>query len=136
MANLGPACKNCGRFPRRTREHPRDHWLALTADDIDRKLIARVRRDRTCDFAIAGTTNCMNRLASTSHGAAEQARLFARLPAVIQATGLAHSTIYRLVASCAFPHPVHLGPRAITWRWSDLEQWCSTRGVKMAQAQQ
>ena len=78
----------------------------------------------------------MNRLASTSHASAEQARLFVRLPTVIQATGLGRSTIYRLVASGAFPRPVQLGPRAIVWRGSDLEQWCSTRGVKTAPAQQ
>jgi prophage regulatory protein len=71
----------------------------------------------------------MNRLASTSRGTAEPARLFARLPAVIHATGLGRSTIYRLVASGEFPRPVHLGPRAIAWRWSDLEQWSATRAT-------
>ncbi len=71
----------------------------------------------------------MNRLASTSRGAAEPARSFARLPTVIQATGLGRSTIYRLVASGEFPRPVHLGPRAIAWRWSDLEQWNATRAT-------
>jgi len=80
-----------------------------------------MRRDRTYASAIACTTTRMNRLASTSRSAAEQARLFVRLPAGIQATGLGRSTIYRLVASGAFPRPVHLGPRAIAWRWSDLE---------------
>jgi prophage regulatory protein len=54
---------------------------------------------------------------------AEAPRLFARLPTVMQATGLGRSTIYRLVASGAFPAPVHLGPRAVAWRWSDLDQW-------------
>lgn len=72
----------------------------------------------------------MNRPISTSRDAAEPARLlFARLPTVIQATGLGRSTIYRLVASGAFPRPVHLGPRAIAWRWSDLEQWSATRAT-------
>ena len=71
----------------------------------------------------------MNRLASTTRSAVEPARLFARLPTVIQATGLGRSTIYRLVASGAFPRPVHLVPRAIAWRWSDLEQWSATRAA-------
>jgi prophage regulatory protein len=71
----------------------------------------------------------MNRLASTSRSTAEPARLFARLPTVIQATGLGRSTIYRLIASGEFPRPVHLGPRAIAWRWSDLEQWSATRAT-------
>ena len=69
----------------------------------------------------------MNHLASTTRSAVEPARLFARLPAVIQATGLGRSTIYRLVANGAFPRPVHLGTRAIASRWTDLEQWSATR---------
>ena len=72
-------------------------------------------------------TNRMSRIAHTSRDAAEPPRLFARLPTVMQATGLGRSTIYRLVASGAFPQPVHLGPRAIAWRWSDLERWSATR---------
>ena len=71
----------------------------------------------------------MNRLAPTSHGAAEQPPLFVRLPTVIQPTGLGRSTIYQLVAIGAFPRPVHLGLRAIAWRWSDLEQWSATRAA-------
>ena len=54
-------------------------------------------------------------------------RLFARLPTVMQATGLGRSTIYRLVASGAFPAPVHLGPRAVAWRWTDLDRWSESR---------
>jgi prophage regulatory protein len=53
--------------------------------------------------------------------------LFARLPTVMQATGLGRSTIYRLMADGAFPAPVHLGPRAVGWRWSDLDQWSASR---------
>ena len=71
----------------------------------------------------------MNRFTPTSRDTAESPRLFARLPTVIQATGLGRSTIYRLVASGAFPQPVHLGPRAIAWRWSDLERWSATRAT-------
>ena len=54
---------------------------------------------------------------------AEAPRLFARLPTVIAATGLGRSTIYRLIASGTFPAPVHVGPRAVAWRWSDLDKW-------------
>lgn len=62
----------------------------------------------------------MNRLASTTQPAAMPARMFARLPTVMQATGLGRSTIYRLVSKGAFPPPVHLGPRAVAWRWSAI----------------
>ena len=61
----------------------------------------------------------MNRAASATPRLVEPARVFARLPTVMQATGLGRSTIYRLVASGGFPPPVHLGPRAVAWRWSD-----------------
>jgi prophage regulatory protein len=63
---------------------------------------------------------------------AEPTRLFARLPTVIQATGLGRSTIYRLIADGAFPAPVHLGPRAVAWRWSDLDQWSQSRTTTWA----
>jgi predicted DNA-binding transcriptional regulator AlpA len=43
----------------------------------------------------------------------------------MQATGLGRSTIYRLVARGA----VHLGPRAVAWRWSDLDSWSESRGA-------
>jgi prophage regulatory protein len=69
----------------------------------------------------------MQRPETATHHAADPARLFARLPTVIQATGLGRSTIYRLVASGAFPAPVHLGPRAVAWRWSDLDRWSQSR---------
>jgi prophage regulatory protein len=69
----------------------------------------------------------MTRPEAVAIRATEPARLFARLPTVIQATGLGRSTIYRLVASGAFPAPVHLGPRAVAWRWSDLDQWSQSR---------
>jgi prophage regulatory protein len=49
--------------------------------------------------------------------------MFVRLPAVLATTGLGRSTIYRLVADGSFPSPVKLGPRAVAWRWADIERW-------------
>lgn len=57
----------------------------------------------------------------------EAPRLLARLPTVLQLTGLGRSTIYRLVARGSFPRPVRVGLRAVAWRWSDLEQWSRSR---------
>ena len=88
-----------------------------------------MRGDRAYASDIARPTTRMDRLTPSSRGAASPARLFARLPTVMQATGLGRSTIYRLVATGKFPRPVHLGPRAIAWRWSDLEQWSATRAT-------
>ena len=46
-----------------------------------------------------------------------------RLPAVLLATGLARSTVYRMVAEHTFPAPVKLARRAVGWRQDDVRQW-------------
>lgn len=44
-------------------------------------------------------------------------------------TGLGRSTIYRLMAERKFPSPVRLGPRAVAWRRTDLDEWSEARPV-------
>jgi prophage regulatory protein len=56
-------------------------------------------------------------------------RLLARLPVVLRVTGLGRSTIYSWIADGSFPVPVRLGPRAVAWRWSDLDRWTQSRAV-------
>jgi prophage regulatory protein len=46
-----------------------------------------------------------------------------RLPAVLQATGLSRSTIYRMVAAHTFPAPFKLAKRAVRWRHDHVRQW-------------
>lgn len=55
--------------------------------------------------------------------------LFLRMPTVMRLTGLGRSTIYRLIAERKFPSPVRLGPRAVAWRSSDLDEWSEARSV-------
>jgi predicted DNA-binding transcriptional regulator AlpA len=50
-----------------------------------------------------------------------------RLPAVLEATGLGRSTVYRLTAEHAFPAPVKLAKRAVGWRDDDVRRWTSGR---------
>jgi prophage regulatory protein len=50
-----------------------------------------------------------------------------RLPAVLQANGLARSTVYRMVAERTFPAPVRLAKRAVGWRHDDVRQWTMGR---------
>lgn len=50
-----------------------------------------------------------------------------RLPAVLLATGLARSTVYRMVAEHTFPAPVRLAKRAVGWRHDDVRQWTIAR---------
>jgi len=59
--------------------------------------------------------------------AGDPARVLARLPVVLKMTGLGRSTIYRWIADGSFPPPVRLGPRAVAWRWSDLDRWTRSR---------
>ena len=50
-----------------------------------------------------------------------------RLPAVLRATGLARSTVYRMMAEHTFPAPVKLAKRAVGWRHDDVRQWTNER---------
>ena len=71
----------------------------------------------------------MRRYASQA-GTAEavtSSALLLRIAAVIQATGLGRSTIYKLIAEDKFPLPVQLTGRAVAWRRADLERWSATR---------
>ena len=54
-------------------------------------------------------------------------RRLARLQAVLKLTGLCRSTVYRWVADRSFPPPVRVGPCAVAWRCSDLDQWTQLR---------
>ena len=37
--------------------------------------------------------------------------------------GLSRSTIYKLMSQGTFPKAIHLGPRTVGWRMSDIEDW-------------
>ena len=52
---------------------------------------------------------------------------FLRLKEVVQMVGLSRASIYRLMDSSDFPHPIRVGPRAVRWRLRDIEQWMSER---------
>ena len=48
-------------------------------------------------------------------------------------TGLARSTIYLHIKAGSFPRSIALGPRAVGWLESDVNNWIASR-VQMAQA--
>ena len=52
---------------------------------------------------------------------------FLRMPSVVRMTGLARSTIYRLIAEKKFPQPVRVGDRAVAWRQVDIDRWSDER---------
>ena len=46
-----------------------------------------------------------------------------RRPEVEAITGLSCSSIYALMAKGEFPRPMRVGPRAVAWRDSDVQEW-------------
>jgi prophage regulatory protein len=50
-----------------------------------------------------------------------------RLPNVVAATGLARSTVYKLISAGQFPAPLRLTTRAVAWQLSEIEAWIASR---------
>lgn len=50
-----------------------------------------------------------------------------RLKAVMESTGLARSTIYKLISLGDFPRSIPLGVRSVGWIDSEVQQWIETR---------
>mgnify|MGYP003632359562 FL=1 len=46
---------------------------------------------------------------------------------VIDRTGLARSTIYLKISNHEFPKPINLGPRAVGWLESDIDDWIDSQ---------
>ena len=56
-----------------------------------------------------------------------QAPQIVKRPEVEAATGLSRSSIYRLVATGAFPAPLKLSSRSVGWRADELAAWIEQR---------
>lgn len=50
-------------------------------------------------------------------------KIILRLDSVLTRTGLSRSSIYNQINQGIFPKPVALGPRAVGWRESDINDW-------------
>jgi len=50
-----------------------------------------------------------------------------RLPEVMKNTGLARSTIYKMVAAKNFPVQISLGVKSVGWLESDIQNWIQDR---------
>jgi len=59
--------------------------------------------------------------------AAEPMSSFLRVRDVLRITGLARSTLYRMMAEECFPAPCRLGARAVGWRRDDIVHWSQSR---------
>ncbi len=50
-----------------------------------------------------------------------------RLPTVKERTALSRSSIYKFIAAGSFPKSVRLGPRAVGWLESGIDEWITAR---------
>jgi prophage regulatory protein len=50
-----------------------------------------------------------------------------RRPEVESRTGLKRSTMYLYIQQGTFPRPVPLGPRAVAWLSSEVDEWIEAR---------
>lgn len=48
---------------------------------------------------------------------------FLRLKDVMECTGLARSTVYKLIEEGSFPKSVSLGARAVAWVEGEVQEW-------------
>lgn len=55
------------------------------------------------------------------------AQTILRLPTVKARTALSRSSIYKFVTAGTFPRPVQLGPRAVGWVESEVNEWIDRR---------
>ena len=75
------------------------------------------------DLALAGRP----RTQSTNLWAFAAPPALLRLPMVMQTTGLARSTIYKLISQSEFPVPIKLSKRAVAWLQTEVEGWIASR---------
>jgi prophage regulatory protein len=52
-----------------------------------------------------------------------------RLPEVVAICQRSRTSIYYDVKAGRFPEPVRIGPRAIAWRESDVQEWIAAGGA-------
>ena len=57
----------------------------------------------------------------------EAPRKFLRLPEVISKTGYRRSNLYLLMHEGRFPKAVRLGPKAVAWLESEVDEWMQGR---------
>lgn len=50
-----------------------------------------------------------------------------RLPQLVQVLQLSKTTIYELMQTGDFPHPVGLTPRSVGWRADEVQAWLKQR---------
>lgn len=55
-----------------------------------------------------------------------------RMKTVMVLTGLARSTIYKLIHQGRFPPPLKIGERIVAWRAADILDWVEDRTIALS----
>ena len=50
-----------------------------------------------------------------------------RRPEVLRRCGISNTTLHRLIHADDFPAPIQLGPRAVAWVESEINEWIEQR---------
>ena len=50
-----------------------------------------------------------------------------KLHEVVGTTGVARSTLYKMIAAGTFPEPIQLGQRSVGWVESEVQLWIKSR---------
>jgi len=58
-----------------------------------------------------------------------------RLPEVVKSTGLARSTIYKMIAAHNFPAQIPLGSKSVGWLEADIQNWIQDK-IPLSQTDQ
>jgi len=116
------------------RQRPNEH-SAMSAKPATRNADSMAATHQVAPGAHAGTANVLANVPAGDHKQEPHAGAHAlaaqpillRLPMVIRITGLARSTIYKLISQNQFPVPIKLSKRAVAWLQSEIESWVSSR---------
>lgn len=63
-------------------------------------------------------------------GTAPKSDRLMRMPEVVYLCQRSRTSIYNDVKAGRFPEPIRIGPRAIAWRESDIQDWMAKGGAQ------
>ena len=128
-----PVCSDQGAL-RLKRRRPNEH-SAMPAKPATQTAAPALATSQLAQDAQGRTVLAAANLAPGGHPQAAQAAdqimaaqpILLRLPMVMRITGLARSTIYKMISQNQFPVPIRLSKRAVAWLQSEIEGWVASR---------
>ena len=95
--------------------------------------ISKRPKNKKANKVILGTTAPRNSLHYKIIPASKEYKMQAKIlrrKDVEKMVGLSRSTIYKLMNQGSFPKAIRLGPRAVGWRISDIENWINQQAAR------